>query len=179
MANLTVSATFTKSSGQPATALTLAELSFFLTQQDKSTGIDATVWDGTQVATVEINNVGTYTRILSTADLTAYSYFAMVQYTGATVLDSNYVYGAIGEGEAVLSTAGNNAIADALLKRDWTAVTGEAARSMLNALRFLRNKVLISGATLTVNKEDDTTAAWTAAVTTSYNAQPVIGIDPT
>jgi hypothetical protein len=69
-------------------------------------------------------------------------------------------------------------IADALLKRDMSAVTGEAARSPLNALRFIRNKASISGGTLTVTKEDDTTTAWTAAVTTTAG-NPITAIDPT
>jgi hypothetical protein len=68
--------------------------------------------------------------------------------------------------------------ADALLKRDWSAVSGEAARSVLNALRFLRNKWSISGTTLTVTKEDDATSAWTAAITTNAVASPVTGADP-
>ncbi len=75
-----------------------------------------------------------------------------------------------------IPTANENA--DALLKRDWTAVTGEAARSVLNALRFLRNKWSVSGATLTVTKEDDSTSAWTGTVTTDAAAEPVIGNDP-
>lgn len=74
-------------------------------------------------------------------------------------------------------TANENA--DALLKRDWTAVTGEAARSMLNALRFLRNKWSVSGSTLTVTKEDDSTSAWTATLSTDAAADPVTGSDPT
>lgn len=68
--------------------------------------------------------------------------------------------------------------ADALLKRDLSAVTGEAARSPLNALRFLRNKWAIAAGTLTVRKEDDATTAWTAAVTTAAG-NPVDSIDPT
>lgn len=98
--NLTISATFTKLNGQPATGLTLSQISLFLTSQNKSTGVDTTVWDGTQVATIEINNVGMYTRILTTADLTVNDYFAMAQYTGATVLDSNYAYGQVSMVEA-------------------------------------------------------------------------------
>jgi hypothetical protein len=69
--------------------------------------------------------------------------------------------------------------ADALLKRDMSVVTGEAARSLLNAIRFLRNKWSVSGATLTVTKEDDTTAAWTATLATDAAADPVVGSDPT
>ena len=68
--------------------------------------------------------------------------------------------------------------ADELLKRDWTSVTGEAARSTLNALRALRNKVAIAGSTLTIYEEDDTTAAWSAAVTEDATADPISEIDP-
>lgn len=70
-------------------------------------------------------------------------------------------------------------IADALLKRDWASVTGEAARSALNALRQLRNKVAIDTGVLTVYKEDDTTAAWTADVVGTTGADPVTSVDPT
>ena len=69
--------------------------------------------------------------------------------------------------------------ADELLKRDWTAVSGEAARSVLNALRFLRNKWSISGTTLTVTEEDDSTSAWTSTLTENASANPVTGSDPT
>ncbi len=77
-----------------------------------------------------------------------------------------------------LTSAEHTNIADALLKRDWTAVTGEAARSVLNALRFLRNKWSVASGTLTVTKEDDTTSAWTGTVTTDSGAEPVTGVDP-
>jgi len=69
-------------------------------------------------------------------------------------------------------------IADGILKRDFSAVTGEAARSMLNALRFLRNKWTISGTTLSVTKEDDSTSAWTSTISTTPSADPVTGSDP-
>lgn len=78
----------------------------------------------------------------------------------------------------VISTATAQAIADELLKRDFSAVSGESARSALNALRFLRNKWSISGTTLTVTEEDDSTAAWTATVTTDAAADPVTANDP-
>ena len=70
------------------------------------------------------------------------------------------------------------AFADALLTRDWSSVTGEAARSVLNALRFLRNKWRLSDGTLTVSKEDDATTAWTASVTSNAAADPITGSDP-
>ena len=70
-------------------------------------------------------------------------------------------------------------IADALLKRDWTAVSGEAARSVLNALRFLRNRWTVAGTVLTVRKEDDVASAWTSTMSTDASAMPVTGSDPT
>ena len=82
-------------------------------------------------------------------------------------------------GDAMTLTSGErNSIADALLKRDWTAVSGEAARSVLNALRAIRNRVGISSGTVTVYKEDDTTSAWTAAATTDASADPITEVDP-
>ncbi len=69
-------------------------------------------------------------------------------------------------------------IADALLNRDMSAVSDTNARSPLNALRFLRNKWGLSGTTLTVRKEDDSTSAWTAEVTASPGADPISGSDP-
>ncbi len=77
------------------------------------------------------------------------------------------------------AAAVKNALADALLQRDWTAVTGEAARSLLNACRFLRNKWVVTGQTLHVTKEDDATDAWQAALTTDGAALPVTSSDPT
>lgn len=78
-----------------------------------------------------------------------------------------------------LASAEFNTIADAVLKRDMSAVTGAAARSPLNALRFLRNRWSVSGGTLTVRAEDDSTTAWTASVTESGSANPITGVDPT
>lgn len=71
--------------------------------------------------------------------------------------------------------------ADAALKRDWTLVVGEAARSTLNALRAVRNKVNrdVGTGVITVMKEDDATPAWTAASTTDAAAAPIITVDPT
>lgn len=77
-----------------------------------------------------------------------------------------------------LTSGERTSIAEALLKLDLSTVTGEAARSLLNAVRFLRNKWSISAGTLTVTKEDDSTSAWTATVTTNASADPVTGSDP-
>jgi len=50
-------------------------------------------------------------------------------------------------------------------------------RHMLDALRLLRNKWAISGGVLTVEKEDDTTDAWSAAITTTAG-DPISTLDP-
>lgn len=75
-----------------------------------------------------------------------------------------------------IPTATQNA--DALLNRDMSAVSDTTARSPLNALRFLRNLWSISGTTLTVKKEDDSTTAWTSVVTPAPGADPISGSDP-
>lgn len=73
-----------------------------------------------------------------------------------------------------IPTATENA--DELLKRDMGAVTGEASRSVLNAMRFIRNGFTISGVTLSVLEEDDTTVAYTRDLTTDPAAQPITGV---
>jgi hypothetical protein len=79
-----------------------------------------------------------------------------------------------------LATDAVNAIADGLLNRDMATGTDSGSstvRTVRQALRFLRNKWSISGGTLTVCKEDDSTASWTAAVTTTAG-DPVSAADP-
>lgn len=75
-----------------------------------------------------------------------------------------------------LPTATENA--DALLNRDMSAVSDTNSRSPLNALRHIRNKWSVSGTTLTVTKEDDTTSAWTSTLSTNASADPITGSDP-
>jgi hypothetical protein len=96
MSDLTVSASFTESTGQPSTGLVLAEIDLYLTAQHRATGADTVIWDGTQNPTEEIDNVGAYIRIYAGADLTTYNYFAAGNYTGATVLDQDWVTGLVG-----------------------------------------------------------------------------------
>jgi hypothetical protein len=71
--------------------------------------------------------------------------------------------------------------ADALLDRDMStgADSGSTTvRTPRQALRFLRNKWSIAGSTLTVTKENDSTASWTAAVTGTSGADPITASDP-
>lgn len=71
-------------------------------------------------------------------------------------------------------------IADTILDRNMATGTDSGSptvRTVRQALRMLRNKASISAGTLTVTKEDDTTASWTAAVTTAAG-NPIDSIDP-
>jgi len=79
---------------------------------------------------------------------------------------------------ASFASAALDAIANIVLGYNMSSVTGAASRSLLNAIRFLRNKWSISGTTLTVTQEDDTTAAWTATLTTNASAEPITSSDP-
>lgn len=72
-------------------------------------------------------------------------------------------------------------LADALLNRNMATGTDTNSRSPRNALRFLRNKWVISGTTLTVAKEDDDTGgnpAWSSSLTTSASADAITASDP-
>lgn len=82
---------------------------------------------------------------------------------------------------AGLATDAVNEIADGILNRDMSTGTDSGSttvRTPRQALRILRNKVAIAGGTMTVNKEDDATASWTAAVTGTAGADPITAIDP-
>jgi hypothetical protein len=73
-------------------------------------------------------------------------------------------------------TAGDiTAIAQEILKIDWTTVSGEAAYSTLNALRMLRCNWTTTGGTLTVKKEDGSTTAFTKTLSTDPAAEPITG----
>lgn len=81
-----------------------------------------------------------------------------------------------------LTSGERTSVADSLLARDIGSGTNAGSsqeRTVRSALRFLRNKWVISGTTLTVNAEDDTTAMWTAAVTATPGANPITANDPT
>lgn len=73
-----------------------------------------------------------------------------------------------------LPTAAENA--DKLLGRN-LATGSDGGRTVQDALRSLRNKSEIVTGTLTVYQEDDSTSAWTAAVTTAAG-DPLSSIDP-
>lgn len=83
---------------------------------------------------------------------------------------------------AALATDAVTEIADGILARDLGSGSNAGSaqeRTVRAALRFNRNKVSISGGTMTVTTENDSTTAWTAAITTDAAADPVTAIDPT
>lgn len=66
-----------------------------------------------------------------------------------------------------------------LLATDMSSITATiAARSPINALRAMRNRVDSSSGSLIVYEEDDSTAAWSAAITQNASANPIVEIDP-
>lgn len=85
-------------------------------------------------------------------------------------------------GSAMTLTSGErNSVADALLDRDMSTGTDSGSttvRTVRQALRALRNKVAALAGTLTIYKEDDSTASFTAALTSDAAAVPITAIDP-
>jgi hypothetical protein len=85
-------------------------------------------------------------------------------------------------GAAMTLTSGERtSVADALLDRDMSTGTDSGSatvRTVRQALRFLRNKWSLSGTTLTVCKEDDSTTSWTSTVTATSGASPITANDP-
>jgi hypothetical protein len=80
-----------------------------------------------------------------------------------------------------ISTLAANTIADSVLNRNMATGTDSGSpsvRTVRQALRFLRNRWVVSGGTLTVYKEDDTTSSWTSTVTSSATADPIIESNP-
>ena len=82
---------------------------------------------------------------------------------------------AIGASELAADSA--DKIADALLARN-VAGGSSTGRLVKEALYPLRNRVAVSGGTMTVYGVDDSTSSWTAVVTTTEGANPITSINP-
>lgn len=84
---------------------------------------------------------------------------------------------------AGITAAAARTIADHVLRRSWASAADSADgdalafRSLLGAVAKLVNRVAISGATLTVYEDDDTTALGTQAVTSDADAEPITGVN--
>jgi hypothetical protein len=128
------------------------------------------------------------------ADTNGYVTLAPVTHTGAVIPTVSSVT-AVAAAGITATSLDNDAItaakvaadvhteaADVLLARDigsGTLAGSTDERAVRAALRAIRNKWSISGTTYTATKEDDTTTAWTATLTTSGVAEPVTASDPT
>ena len=147
--------------------------------------VNTTHWVGTAVATPTTAGVPevdiTFINGAAVSTTTAQLGVNTVQ-AGGTAWGSGAITAASIATDAIdsdaIAASALTEIADAILNRDFSAVSDTNARTLLNAARLLRNKTSVSAGTLTVTKEDDTTSAWTGAVTTSASAEPITAIDP-
>lgn len=104
-------------------------------------------------------------------------------YSAGADFDVVIAAGTVGGVSVVGYTVGHFSLAripDAILTRDWTAITATVpARCAFNALRLLRNGWAIVAGTLRVKKEDDSTDAWTSTLTGTAGVDPITESDPT
>ena len=153
------------------TALNMRQYSGGVTINNKdATGTDTMSLEGNGALTVAASSGGA---------IVVRGNFKVTNTGGATITyddnstNTTAILADTGTDGVKVATADQTAIADALLNRDMSAVSDTNARSPLNALRLLRNKYSVSGSTLTVTKEDDSTSAWTSTLTTDATADPV------
>lgn len=84
---------------------------------------------------------------------------------------------------AAITSAAANKIADHILRRSLASARASsdgdtvAFRSLIGAISKLVNKLVRSGATLTINEEDDATPFATQTIGTSANAEPIVSLD--
>ena len=81
-----------------------------------------------------------------------------------------------------LATDAVTEIADGILARELGSGSSAGAineRTVRSALRGLRNKTTVINNEMTVYKEDDTTTAWSATVSSSDSSKTITGVDPT
>lgn len=135
-------------------------------------------------------NTGIHTYVLQT--LTGFTagntYYAVAEHASGSpkrhVRKFQYGGGILADIRSIMGTAVSsiNDWADAILKRDWTAVTGEASYSALQALRALRNGPRPGSGgdagKIVVFKEDGTTKAFALTPTTDNAAEPITGLTP-
>jgi hypothetical protein len=156
-----------------------------LNMRHYSGGIEVTNKDATGTDTMSLEGNGQLVVAASSGGaISLRGNWKVTNTGGATITtdddttDINAILADTGADGVVISATVANEIADAMLNRDMSAVSDTNARSPLNAFRLLRNKYSVSGATLTVTKENDTSTAWTATLTTDAAADPVTGSDP-
>jgi hypothetical protein len=110
-----------------------------------------------------------YSAVTVRPDLQSYSGLTL----GINNIAPNAYSGVTVDGAKFLSTAGERSAASSLLS---TSLGGTTPRLYQQAIELLRNKVTISGSTMTVFKADDTTSSWTATISTG--TATVYGVTP-
>ncbi len=101
MPPLTLIVSFTQTGGDvSAVGLVLADIDLYLTAVHRVSGALTVIWDGTQNPTFEVTNAGSYGRIYVDGDLEVFNYVGGGLYTGAAVLDNEWVVGSTGRNEA-------------------------------------------------------------------------------
>ena len=130
---------------------------------------------GQGVASVQGNVTGSVASV--TADVTVGTNNDKTGYTIANggIAAASFAAGAVDA--AALAQDASREVADEILNRDIAGGASGGARNVRSALRAIRNKTAISGGTLTVYQEDDSTSAWTASVATTAG-DPISSVDP-
>jgi len=137
---------------------------------------DGGAFNPTAHAVTEISD-GVYNLALDAAEMNADQVSIVIVVAGlpSVFLKLRTVAWQIG-GQAVTSTADQQASADVLLGRNIDGGSS-AGRIVSQALDAIRNKWTIAAGTLTVYKTDDTTSSWTATTSTSAG-NPLSTVDP-
>jgi len=175
--------------GCPAECYLGDSLVFSITTHDPDTGIltdassnlyriyedetAAPITTGTLAKLDDANTTGFYTESITVNTANGYEH-------GKTY--TIYIEATVDSDKGGITFAFKATDKDYLLKRDMSDTETEgaaaAARSPLNALRWLRNHWAVSAGILSVKKEDDVTEAWNATLTGDANANPIVGSDP-
>lgn len=129
-------------------------------------GVDTAVAGALDFYRTEENGKHWYTLAYNAADRPASEGTARYIFTNTTYT----VYVTLRVVDAGASAAAVAAIPAAILGYDWTTFVGDPpSRSVLNALRHIRNKWIIAGTTKSVMKEDDVSVAYTTSITADSN----------
>lgn len=142
----------------------------------------------TAAALAALNNLSSaQAQTAAAAALTAYDPPTQAELTAGLAAADDAVLAAIAARPSVadfwsgITATAARFIADHTLRRSWASAAvsadGDALsfRSLLGAVAKLVNRVGISGATLTVYQDDDTTALGTQTVTSDAAAEPITG----
>ena len=143
--------------------------------------VDVSTWDGTDVTTgvpLAPTTAGRTLDVDASGGCEVGSFqtgaIGATAFAAGAIEAAGIAADAIGSSELAATAA--TEIADALLARN-VAGGSSTGRTVTQALYALRNRTVISGGTLTVYQTDDSTAEWTAAVTTSAG-DPISEINP-